>query len=654
MQAIRLYINDIEIELSSDEKVYLSSKVNEIGKPENIKSSVTQTFKIYKTSKNLETFEYLGLSTGTTNIPYSDVDVRLYVNGFEAFKRAKIGNIKNRNNYWNIIIKEGNANFFSAISEYSIRDLDLSSYEDFWRQAEIIAANTNTEGQIYPIIDWGVLDTHSNYIDCREMFPAVFEKTIWDAIFDKDKNPAISENWNYEGNIFEDNNFTKAIIPCVTSNAGSTTNTNLGTVAKNTADFMVTTAYVTRLYSAVLDNVVTDEYGLVKSDVSTLVYNTLYFYEVAISGSYTVKFECDYSKAGADFILFNFTFRIRTLTDVLASKTEAFILFNEGSSSVEVTADFEKGDYIICTIESQQFFDIQIDSNTMTVTADCAEANLEYDVQSTLKFPLAANLPDVSQKDFIKQRMLINGLIPQSSIINNKIEFIKFEQLLKNRDIGNYQDYSDKIDLTGIADFDASNVSKEYEISGFAKRNNVNYKNDNTVLSSLGNSYFVLESERYKGEKKYIELIYGATEMVFRLNSSKRIPLINIFDLDDDSNVKRTNTVSNRILSLDLNDRNIQYQDGISTDNETTNIPDCNFVNFEWINLLENYYQDLINAVSKPEIVSAKYLIDAFEFSNFNHFYLVFDKNLNGFFYVEEINKFSPDKSTEFKMLRVE
>jgi len=640
-----LYINGQQIELK-DEKIYLSSKVNDIASPEIIKSSITQTFNIYKTDNNLRVFEYLGLND--TDFPYRDVECQLLMNGLHMFKKGRIGSIENDNGFWKVVLKEGNSNFFDEIEGYSIRDLDLSDLDHEWNFANVVNTFGNTDF-IYCLIDWGVMADHNTYVRTDEVYPCIFESLIWDRIFSKTYNPALSENWSFSGEIFSDVNFTKAMVPTIDISADDNLRENME-IASRTSAGMPLSDPGTNVDVIEFDTLTSaDPYGLLQA-VNIPVYGVKDVYYVKSEGYYTVSSVIYYDLTAVS-VRFNLYSGSRS---ILAS---AF-LPTLGAQTYTITSErfyAYKDEYIYIIAEVGPLGSASInDPNNSTFSIDLVEIeNTAYNFW----IPLAANLPDISQKDFIKQRMIFNGLICQANILSNQLEFIKFEEILANRDKGNFYDWTNKIDTFDVVDYAKENFKKSYVYESFGKKNTCEFTEDQDVPDGLGNSYFTLNNKNYKGEKKYIESEYAATEMVSRLGIDYLTPIMKVLEDTGDKSVpetviERKNKIKPRIVYLDQQSGiTINYKDDSFDSNYNTDIPFCRFEDFSFENLLD-YYADFIEAVEQPEILTVKVFLTLTDFNEFNHFWPVYLDSK--WWFCPAINRFHPDKSTEIELLRLE
>jgi hypothetical protein len=66
-----------------------------------------------------------------------------------------------------------NSNVFNQIKG-KLSDLDWTDLDHVWSSTNIIASLVSSSGYCYPVINYGILDTVTNNIQCSECYPAIF------------------------------------------------------------------------------------------------------------------------------------------------------------------------------------------------------------------------------------------------------------------------------------------------------------------------------------------------------------------------------------------------------------------------------------------------------------------------------------------------
>lgn len=93
------------------------------------------------------------------------------------------------------------------LGDKRLTDLDLSSFNHAWTEANVSASwnNTYADGYVYPAVTYGD-KTDLTYWKWTDYKPALFAKAIWDKIFEE-------HNWSYVSDFLNTHHFEKRIIP---------------------------------------------------------------------------------------------------------------------------------------------------------------------------------------------------------------------------------------------------------------------------------------------------------------------------------------------------------------------------------------------------------------------------------------------------------
>ena len=92
-------------------------------------------------------------------------------------------------------------------------DIDLSDYNHEWTSFNITQSFTNTEGYIYPVIDYGYYidaniddGTGQTVVDDITMYPAMFVSSLVNQIF-------TDIGWNVSGSLLSEERYQRMIQP---------------------------------------------------------------------------------------------------------------------------------------------------------------------------------------------------------------------------------------------------------------------------------------------------------------------------------------------------------------------------------------------------------------------------------------------------------
>ena len=122
----KLYINDVLVEIPK-RTVSRNLQINDFRETKDRQSNYSNSIKIPKTYQNTEAFESLGLVGIVSRLPYKDVKVKYVVNGIEMITDGK-GVLKNTNDFYNLVIYDGNISLTDLLGTDTLQDLDFSAY----------------------------------------------------------------------------------------------------------------------------------------------------------------------------------------------------------------------------------------------------------------------------------------------------------------------------------------------------------------------------------------------------------------------------------------------------------------------------------------------------------------------------------------------
>ena len=183
--SLDVYINDQLLELNSNKGIGLTFQIGSILNPGNRAGNLSNNFKVPKTRQNTEILENLSNINSTTNIPYQRNTGKIVQDGIEIFPDG-FAIVDSTGSDYSITIYSGNVSFFDLIKGANISDLDLSDLCEEWTVANVIATFNNTDGFIYPIIDWGIIGVqlldNTTLQNSNALIPVLFLKEVLNRI----------------------------------------------------------------------------------------------------------------------------------------------------------------------------------------------------------------------------------------------------------------------------------------------------------------------------------------------------------------------------------------------------------------------------------------------------------------------------------------
>ena len=220
----QLFINNIEIPLTSSLNPSITFSIADISEPDKRKSNHSKTAKVPNSK----------IANGVFG---SAFEINLVDNSFDTSKKADMvylasGEVilegyarlkyidvtDNVDISYNLILMGETANLFSKIKGKVLRDINLSEYDhplddgavtDSWDtqilQNGILIPFQLGRGYVYPLIDYGYTSNNISY-DIEELSPAIYAKEYWDRIFD-------IEGFTFTSVFLESTFFKSLIIP---------------------------------------------------------------------------------------------------------------------------------------------------------------------------------------------------------------------------------------------------------------------------------------------------------------------------------------------------------------------------------------------------------------------------------------------------------
>lgn len=122
---VEILVNGQALELDDLTKIKYTAQISDIFDIAKVKASHTNSFSVPKTYNNVRIFEGLGLVGSSSQVPYNKIPVTLKENGFDVVSNGWLNVVETTDKY-KINIIDGIIDFFKAIENYSIGDLDLS------------------------------------------------------------------------------------------------------------------------------------------------------------------------------------------------------------------------------------------------------------------------------------------------------------------------------------------------------------------------------------------------------------------------------------------------------------------------------------------------------------------------------------------------
>ena len=644
--AVELYILDQLVELEGTENISTDYAIAEIGNFSTRKGFRSINFDLPITANNKAILENAELINNSTTRPYRRLKARVNVDGID--QNIRLCDIESSQDTYNVRLYGGNANFFDIIKSKLINSLEyLISLAHPQTLTEVYDSRQYNDGYIYPLIDWhadspnNIMSNDSKTFDIRYTFPSLFVNEIIE-------NICLDAGYSLSNNLLNDLNYQSAdLIFCPTFNDPQYYNgnakTQLNTVQNSIFENPVYYKFPEVLFSSAEE--VQKETGTWTTDGAITgfpitVTDTIYFYEVPVSGEYTFTLNGTGNQT-LPVVAFILKRNGTTLEEVGGLSSTV------GPTTWEVTFN-----YTVNALAGEQYVAYFFSFTAFTID----NANFYY-LSNVLNFKYIES--KLKQSDFLRAYLQMFCCLVTVDEDTKTVYINKFDDIANNIPLA--IDWTDKIDYT-----DKPNV--EYSLESYAKSNTLTYKEDDSIDPTFiqgSNGTIIIDDETLDATNEFVELPFSATEMDSRLQAFV-IPKIKIFRTDDASppETKPTDKVEPRILLLErvTTVPSVIYTDGTTTVTTNVDLPlpwfmlggkqlNLGFAN----NLIPLYYTTLQDVLNRTKVLTINVKLNAIDIYQLDFLKPVFIAEHNAYFYISKISGFTygSSESTEVELVKL-
>lgn len=665
------------MDLSPGTVIALNLQINNLGELRDRQTNFTQAIKLPPSAKNYANLGLPQTPQSQSVKPYRLLDANYIENGTELPGYAVIEGSGPEG--IELVLYFGNIDFFKEIEGKKLRDLDLSAYNHTWNFATVTGAGrTNTDGFLYPVIDYNGMDVSNRTVNPNRLAMAMYAATLWNKIHE-------AAGFNWDGKIKTSPEFLSLLSPF--SNEGLTypedfINDQLFNVGK--------TADVALSYPATYDGTQTYKTRGSLSPDHTLIYddetspgffdnpgaNNITTGEVVIpvAGSYTFSVNQKISiqiNDPAEPPTINVTQGFHNLA-VQVYKNGTFVQgFTLSVPTNNITSvhtisgttpatSCQAGDLITYILKADSAFNFHdgagpptYNQNPTTVdvivraSGSYAKNSLANNIIYGGYIQAAQMLPDMTQKDFIKGIANYFALIPSTDRVTGLVSWVQFKELYENIPLA--KDMSDKLDVE-------RRPSLDYRIGNYAQINRLKYKDDDTVPDSLGVGEILVDDHTLEEAKDLFTLPFAASETLKRLND------LDVVYIDKINGNDWKNKTAPRLIMLDrvtLTDGDLTYDDGTSSAAYST-VPLTYFVKNNGLynmsfgdSVLDRHYLELSYVLDKSKKIVLKFNLTAADIKKINLFTPWYLKPYANYFYVNRVSNYVEGKLTSVELIRL-
>ena len=143
MRITELILNGISADMYADTFISFTSQVNDISELKDRQTSFTDSFSLPKTPTNIQIMKGLGISSDTSDIPYTKPECRMKIDGFDLIYKGWF-NVRSTDDEYKINVYSGIINFFKSIENKTIgNDIDLSEINHEKNISTVTTVNPN-------------------------------------------------------------------------------------------------------------------------------------------------------------------------------------------------------------------------------------------------------------------------------------------------------------------------------------------------------------------------------------------------------------------------------------------------------------------------------------------------------------------------------
>ncbi len=253
-----------------------------------------------------------------------------------------------------------------------------------------------------------------------------------------------------------------------------------------------------------------------------------------------------------------------------------------------------------------------------------------------VNYPIAPNLPDMSQGEFLQSLMMMKGLFPYTDAkYPNEIRTMSLGRLYRNMDPEEelyVYDWSNKLQapdrISNMADADAV----AFEVGDYAQRNILDYENDDDV--SYNTEGVISCDSVFLDKKNENKVPFSASMNAVSEDTNGITALIPIYELDDNGKDVNENSVSSRIVAA------VQVEE-IKSDGTTQNIYVGQFLQSQFFGgksgIVATYYNELQQVVKRPRVITVELHLTNVDLWNLDYTKPVYFDRFGGFFAIEQL-----------------
>lgn len=500
MTNLQVFLDNQLVDLSDDSPMALTFQINNLAEVKNQQGNTSNQFKLPLTQRNRRILGFPDELAFCDDKPYQQYQAKIIQDGLEIipYGIAELNGIDQDTAA--ITILSGNVDFFDAIDGkiYDMGDehtaygktRPFKPYEHIWDVGHVVASQTNTEGYIWPVIDYGNLvynPTGQCEVNVRYLRPGFFIKTAIDLMLK-------SAGYKGTGSLLANPLYPKLIAQF--SNSGfehgsdyqNQTDVNGISVALGN-DFSVDHPHVDDPHGVIHWSLINNNQSgrFIKGyvydapqDIAvtvTLTIPTFYLWgrvtpnddqsSVLVSINMSHPATGDMQTVASHQFDFSGGFVEQDPPDGSGSNKRSYTIIKNTviSGNVSMPAGHQLAVVYDFQGKTPSYFNINPGA-TWEIKSEVKQVEYGQAIQCERIFP------DIGQKDLLKDSLQRFGVICQTNNTNRTVNFASFRDIVNNIPIA--KNWTGKCLNQGKA------IS--FQLGGYAQVNNMKYKPDDAVL----------------------------------------------------------------------------------------------------------------------------------------------------------------------------
>jgi hypothetical protein len=650
MPKVELYINSQLCDLTGEEQIevdYTSFDISKIGSRGGARS---YSFNLPKTNLNKSVLENPEMVNNLSQIPYTRLPCLILVDGIDV--QIRFAEIESAGSVYAVRVYGANSDLFAELKDKKAWDIDLKDYNHYWIFDTVYESRLNTEGYIYPVIDWQsdspnfAINNDNKVVRNDFMLAALFYNTVLERIFRDTNYTLVNEVEADTANL-------------LIASGQARRNEDMGRYEASISTDMAT------------GNLPAGAFNIIFYTTPSADYDYGYWNDIslALGASFIDDIDVDIN---VDFEIRNnlgipldLVLRVHDAFGVINTYTVnilagATIPYNISLPNTEMRANGNvyAGIFIDMQASSGTAGAIEILTSTITfsnvvlVAERPNEAYSHFGSREGFVTP-SSIMPDVTQVEIFKNYLLMFGLIPSVNEITKVVTLVAFDKLISN--LSRAYDWSDKLDFSQEAE-------TKFLLDNYAQNNWFRYKQDGEEIKPAGTDGNIqIANGNLELEKDIVQLIYAGTNMVTRLEDNV-VPNIGVYlgGVKQDSREPRVLILDNK-TPADIGG-NVTYDDTTSTQVLSDTIPMCYFILDGKVlnlgfqnNLLPSYYELISDVLNRVKITTMLVRLSAADISTIDFTRPVWIQKHEAYFYISSIKGFSytENKSTIVELVKL-